>query len=747
MTDATDAKCHFFVSYNQADRAWATWIAWALEEAGYSVIFQDWDFHGSFIEQMHQASLRARRTLVVLSDNYLRSEYARSEAWTALARDPVGREDRVVAIKVGPTGDLGLFIHFAYLDLTTSDKADAERLLLERVRKSLDAAYRPKPATQPHFPGQSATKPPLPAPAAGPTLAVHNLPQANRAFVGRRKELATLRQALQADGTAAITPTQAITGLGGIGKTSLALAYAYAHLTDYGLIRWLRAEESATLAADYAAAAEPLGLPTEVPNQAALIRAVCGRLEACEDWLLIFDNATEPESLTLYLPQAGQGHVLITSRYRGWEQVAVELSLDVLSEADAVTLLLDKNEVDPDERAEAAALAKDLGYLALALTQARDYIKSTGQRLADYRALLAKRRQDLLQRGVPKDYKLPVLLTWGPSLMAAEKQCAEARPLLELLSFFAPDPLPRTMLAAVPEALPEPLGDPLALNDAVAALTRFSLITAAQGTLTVHRLMQAIVRDNLAPDLAATWAECAIRLVAKDWPSHMWVRKGWSAIQAKLPHALAAAQAAATHAPTVSITSYVLDRAATYFQIRKANAEAVSLFEQAVAVGEKTLGPEHSDLATRLNNLALLYHNTGRYAEAEPLFKRAIVIGEKTLGLEHPDLATRLNNLARLYRVTGRYAEAEPLFKRAIAIDEKTFGPEHPDLATPLNNLALLYRDTGRYAEAEPLYQRAIAILDKNLPSDHPNLAIVRENYAKFLDQLGRGKETAAIRQ
>src|SRR3712207_6043699 len=120
MTDTNEGKRAFFISFNQADRNWATWIAWVLEANGYSVFFQDWDFHGSFIELMHQASLHAERTLVVLSDNYLRSEYARSEAWAALARDPVGREDRVITVKVGPIGDLGLFNHFAYIDLTAS---------------------------------------------------------------------------------------------------------------------------------------------------------------------------------------------------------------------------------------------------------------------------------------------------------------------------------------------------------------------------------------------------------------------------------------------------------------------------------------------------------------------------------------------------------------------------------------------------------------------------------------------------
>ncbi|MGZ9107162.1 MAG: toll/interleukin-1 receptor domain-containing protein, partial [Rhodoplanes sp.] len=152
-TDTRDDKRHFFVSFNQADRGWATWIAWVLEEKGYSVFFQDWDFGGSFIEHMHHASMRAERTLVVLSDHYLHSEYARSEAWRRLANDPVGREDRVVIVKVGKTTDLGLFSHFAHLDLTNYAEADAERLVVERARKSTDPSYRPRPSIRPSYPG------------------------------------------------------------------------------------------------------------------------------------------------------------------------------------------------------------------------------------------------------------------------------------------------------------------------------------------------------------------------------------------------------------------------------------------------------------------------------------------------------------------------------------------------------------------------------------------------------------------
>jgi tetratricopeptide (TPR) repeat protein len=281
---------------------------------------------------------------------------------------------------------------------------------------------------------------------------------------------------------------------------------------------------------------------------------------------------------------------------------------------------------------------------------------------------------------VPNDYELPVLLTWGPSLAAAEQACPAARPLLELLAFFSADPLPRTMLAAAPEALPEPLRDPLALDDAVVALTRFSLVTAAQEMLVVHRLVHAVVRDRLAPELAAARAECAVRLAAAGWPKHMRDQESWSAVQARLPHALAAARAAATHAPTIATTSHVLDRAATYLEIRGAYAEAAPLFEQAVAIDEKTLGPEHPDLATRLNNLALLYQDTGRLAEAEPLFKRALAIGEKSLPPDHPHLMTGLKNYAGLLDQLGRGGEAAELQARAEAIRQWR---EHPPPPPP----------------------------------------------------------------
>ncbi len=168
---------------------------------------------------------------------------------------------------------------------------------------------------------------------------------------------------------------------------------------------------------------------------------------------------------------------------------------------------------------------------------------------------------------------------------------------------------------------------------------------------------------------------------------------------------------------------------------------------RSLVISEKALGPEHPDVATSLNNLALLYYNQGKYADAEPLYKRALAIKEKALGPEHPSVATSLNNLAALYRVQGRYAEAEPLHKRALAIREKALGPDHPYVATSLNNLALLYDDQGKYTEAEPLYKRALAIWEKALGAEHPEVANSLNNLAGLYDTQGRYAEAEPLHQ
>ena len=183
---------------------------------------------------------------------------------------------------------------------------------------------------------------------------------------------------------------------------------------------------------------------------------------------------------------------------------------------------------------------------------------------------------------------------------------------------------------------------------------------------------------------------------------------------------------------------FYLDAHATLLQTMGQYDEAEPLFRRALAIGEKTLGPNHPDVATWLSNLASLLYAQGNYLDAEPLYRRALAIGEKTLGPDHQNIATCLNNLASLLYAQGNYLDAEPLYRRALAISEKTLGPNHPDVATRLNNLALLLKAQAKYDEAEPLYRRALAIDEKALGPNHPGVATNLNNLANLLSTQGK---------
>lgn len=784
-----DSKRDFFVSFNKADRPWATWIAWVLEENGHSVFFQDWDFRGNFVEHMDRSHAQARRTLAVLSDSYFGSGFTLAEWSARFAQDPAGREDRLVPVKVGPLTGETILSPLIYADLTDCDEAEAQGRLLDRVRKAVDLAFRPKPENRPTFPG-GATPPRLVPDKPNFPITVHNLFLANPDFVGRESVLDDLRRVLTSGAGPAVL-TQTITGLGGVGKTQTALAYAHRHLADYRLVWWLRAETAATLAADYATLAEPLGLDPMVADQGRLIAAVRTELQARDGWLLVLDNVEEPTLPRTYLPSTGHGHVLMTSRRTDWRGVTRTLPLEVMSEGEALRLLTGLENLEaspPAELAEAKALARELGYLPLALAQARAYMRETGESFAGYRELLKTSGAELLFEGCAHpDYPEPVARTWDLSIRAAERRCSAARPLLELLAFFAPDALPREVLdAGTP---PEGLHDRLARNRAIAALARFSLIRTGADGITVHRLVQAVTRNWLDEAAAKDRAETAVRLVNVALPRPAWGNINEPIIRTLLSHALATAEHAEQLQVGLDVVATVLTEVALHYNAHAAWADAEPLFQRAIAIDRKTLNPNHPHLANSVGGLGSLYWSVGRYTEAEPLLrlaatiyennspfedrnfaavnselgllyrdignytkaepflKRAIIIGEKTLGPEDPDLADGLNNLALLYNDVRRYAEAEALYKRVVTIGEKAFGPEHPRLAVWLSNLADLYCRTRRFAEAEPLLERAVAIGKKPSGRDHPEYAAPLYNLASLYKETGRPNKAEPLYQ
>ena len=707
---AASKRIDFFVSRTGADAAWAQWIAWQLEANGYSVVIQDWDFGpgANFVGKMQQAATNAERTIAVLSPRYFQSRFTEEEWAAALYRDtllPIRIEDFTPPGLFGPRNCLDLF------DLNSNTAAQR---LLDWIGRA--AKPRGKPDKEPNFPGRI----PL----------MFGLPSRNPYFTGREALLENLRKQLTGG-----KPT-AVHGLGGTGKSQLAIEYAWRWASDYSQVIWLRAETPQTLGADFDVLAGDLDKPTE---QTAVIKAVVKRLEQNPGWLLIFDNAPNPKAVEHAVPLAG-GQVIFTSRHTAWGKYAVPLRVDVWKIEEAVRFLLKRAGARGDEH-PATQLAEELGCLPLALEHAAAYCEQSGLTLADYLRLFRQRRLELFTPETVGDM-VTVTTTWNLSI----DQCPEAADLFTLCAFFAPDRIPVEVVRVEAE-----LQDDLKLNRALAALLRYSLVevdgSGQERVLSVHRLLHEVTRERLTEDEKRRWITVALKIVNQAFPEDSDDVRQWPACAQLAPHAVAVLHHAEPLGIERKVTSRLLDRLAIYSYSRADFPTAEPLLQRALAIRENALGTDHLYTASSLNNLALLYDHQGRREEAEPLYLRALAIHEKARGPDHPDSSTTLNNLASLYCNQGRYEEAEPLFQCALTIREKELGADDPLIATSLDNLSVLYNSQGSYEKAEPLCRRAIAIMEKALGPDHPSTATCLANLASLYYCQGRYEEALPLLQ
>ncbi len=434
----------------------------------------------------------------------------------------------------------GLWPSMNYIKLVGLDETSARDALLAGVRRE-----RATPPTRPNFPDAPQRLVPNSPRFPGALPGTWNVPhQRNPNFTGREELLTDLRTALTSGQHAALT--QAISGLGGVGKTQLAIEYAYRYATEYDIVWWVRSEGPSTLAAEYAALATKLGLPEQsAKEQAAIAQAVRHWLGHNSGWLLVFDNAANQKDVHDYLPQAATGHVIITSRDHNWRGVATTLSVKVLAQDESIDFLLKRT--GQTDREAAARLAEELGNLPLALEQAGAYMEESGRSLSDYLKLFQTRQREILKRGTPStDYPATVATTWELSFQEVQKASPAGADLLNLCAFLAPDDIPQEILREGAEYLPEPLAtaiaDPLAFDDAIAPLRHYSLVEVDidRDALSVHRLVQAVVRDRLGEE-RKIWAEASVRLANSTFPYELNELNTWQVSTRMLPHALATA--------------------------------------------------------------------------------------------------------------------------------------------------------------------------------------------------------------
>lgn len=625
----------------------------------------------------------------------------------------------------------------------------------------------------------------------------NNLPAVGSLFVGREDFIESLRSFLSTDPSlkAAITAKQKIHGLGGVGKTRVAIEFAKRFSQDYSALLFLAADTPSTLEANLAGlcGALVLDLPEkDNANQEEQVAAAIRWLRRNSGWLLIIDNVDTMEAaleVEKLLSKLNTGHVLITSRLSDWGPSIEALDLDVVSEDAAKTILLMRtegkrksSESDPED---AFLLGKELGQLPLALEQAGAFIAKNACGFKEYHQRWRKHEVKIVKWHDPLQMKYPrsVATTWETTFDLLSES---GRGVLNLLCWLAPDPIPCEMIFKLDAAEGESLID---AEDGIANLVEYSFLKRSedQSSVSMHRLVQEIAHLRIEEFARIGWLRRSLRMVEAFCDGDPTDPNDWATIYTVAwPHTKRLIELADQY-KIVEPTARLGLEFATYLKMRSDFSDSERLSRRSLRLREQEFGPMHPALSSPLNNLAILLQETNRFAEAEALLRRSIDIVENHFGPEHRRLIESLSNLAQLIQVGNRLCEAESLMYRALEIHEKVdnldleikaallgnlaqllyamnkleeaevlmrqslglveeiYGKEAPKVAGWVSNLASLLQATNRFTEAEPLNRRSLAICEKAFGPDHPNVATAMSNLAELLKSTKRLVESEVL--
>ena len=631
----------------------------------------------------------------------------------------------------------------------------------------------------------------------------------NPFFTGREEILYTLHQGLSHKGSMALTQSWAVNGLGGIGKTQIALEYAYRFAHVYTAILWITAETPESILTSLSAIAALLpGGEKHESDQQKVAALVSRWLSANREWLLIVDNVEDLEVVEHFLPPTRHGSLLFTTRMQALGALAHPLELPPMTVEEGTRFMLRRvkrlapaispNHHAPIDEVSAREIVVAMGGLPLALDQAGAYIEETGCGLADYLQRYEQQRAQFLnRRGIRGgDHPQSVMATFQLIWRRLEREHPAAANLLRVCAFLHAEAIPEELFTAGASHLGPVLApvatDPYLLDDAIAALRAFSLVQryAETRTLSIHRVVQAVIQDSMDATTARYWGEHAIQTVNAVFPTVTtpFPEPGfWLQCERYLPHAIVCQQHMEKLNITIPEAMHLLLQTGAYLLEQARITEAEAALVRARNLGEQQFGsdhpqildilqqlakvywrqekflqaeklflyllpfweqqgaPDHLKTTDTLDSLAALAWNQGRYAQAEELWQRALTICERHLEPTHPQTAGLLHNLAVLYRSQGKFEQAEPLFICALAQREQHFGPTHPDVAVSLSGLAALYEKQGRDEEAESLFERALAIRQQHYGWTHPTTARSLGGVATMYAKRGKQAQAEAL--
>lgn len=634
--------------------------------------------------------------------------------------------------------------------------------------------------------------------------------QRNVFFTGRDALLDQLHQLLHTDQAVALTQSYALYGLGGIGKTQIALEYAYRYALEYSAIFWIEGETVESILASLGRIAAHLQLPErDDSDQQRMVAGVQHWLTTNGTWLLIWDNVEDPELLHNFLPPARQGAILITTRRSSLGTLAHSLELSPMTLDEGAAFVLqrarlnkamrsDESKPHPSEWGTAQELVKVMGGLPLALDQAGAYIEEAGCGLSDYLQRYQQQRAPLLgRRGtLGCDHPHPVTTTFRLAYEQVRQHHSLAADLLCVCAFLAPEGIPEECFldgTASSKGDADPfVTDLYQFDQAIVALRNFSLVQRQPETqtLSLHRLVQVTLQEGMSERERTQWQQCVVHLLNAAFPpvTSDTGTEIWQPCERLLPHVMTCAATLPARLQNQEFADLLL-KAADYLDQRSQYERARSLYQQSLQIQiqmfglehphvaslqsklaylyrllgdyeqaeplfqeascvlEQALGPEHPQVAYPLEGLAMVYYEQGRYKLAESLQQRALQIRERARGLEHPEVALSLIRLGNVYLEQGKYKLAEGVYQRSLQIRERAWGPEHFRLAGPLSNLGDLYRKQGQYELAESLFLRAARIEEQTLGPDHLDVAFTLVSLADLYREWSKCKEAEQLYQ
>jgi len=577
----------------------------------------------------------------------------------------------------------------------------------------------------------------------GRQVQVANVPARNPHFCGRAQLLEQLHDQLLAGGDGLIV--QAMHGLGGVGKTQLAIEYAHRYTADYDLVWWIDAEQPVLIAGQLLGLVNPLGLLTDAVPADVAVQRVLTELGSRPRWLLIFDNAEHPTDIAHYRPR-GSGHVLVTSRYPGWGALGGRIEIDVLDRSDTVTLLRARIPAMTVEVAD--NLAAELGDLPLAAAQAAGYLEQSGLPPSDYLRRLRSQRAELLAYGDVLDYQGRVDTTWEISLERLRAASPAAVALLNVSAFMAPEPIPLSLFTEHPGLLDEPLRtvatDPDSLDDVVGAMVGLSLAHRHKDGLQIHRLVQAVIRHHLpAVRHEEARAQVVALLTASDPgdptdPTHL------RAYRRLAPHIIAAGHWGDDD-PALRQLMFALN-ISQGLQGGDIHAQRL-MTEELRDRWQRKLGADHPDTLRVATSLIFSLWATGEHDEARTLGQDTLQRMRRVRGPDHLETLNVAATVTYALAGMGEPEEASTLGQDTLQRMRRVRGPDHLETLNVAATLTRALAGMGEVEQASQLSEDTLHRSRRTLGADAPATLRIASSTAVAMAIVGHEEQARALAQ